>query len=401
MINVIKGGVTAPKGYKAAGVACGVKANGAKDLALLSTEATATAVGVYTQNIVKGHSLDLTISNMKDGLIDAVLINSGCANACVGEQGVSDAREIVRHCAERLNCDSSNIIFGSTGVIGVPLKVDAIKSGVDKCVDGLSTKGGADAAIAIMTTDTFSKEVSVELNIDSNQIIIGGMAKGSGMIHPNMATMICVITTDANISRDVLDTIFKRVINRTFNRVSVDGDTSVCDMAVMLANGASYSEPILDNTNAIEEFEEGLLYVCETLAKSIAKDGEGATKLIDIIVKGAESTEDAHCIADSIAKSPLVKTAMFGKDANWGRIITAAGYSGANFDPQKIDIYIGDVLTCEKGVAQSFSEEDAMDVLCADEITITLDLNMGTAWDRMWTCDFSYDYVKINGSYRS
>lgn len=400
-MNKISGGITAPTGYKACGVSCGLKQNGKKDLALLHSESTAVAVGVYTQNIVKGHSLELTIDNMNNGLIDAVLINSGCANACVGERGYIDALKITEYCAEQLNCDKSNVAFGSTGVIGVPLNSSAIKKGIDMCTSDLSIDGGHDAAQAIMTTDTVLKEVAVDLEFDSKHVKIGGMAKGSGMIHPNMATMICIITTDAKVSKKVLDPIFKKVINKTFNRISVDGDTSVCDMAIMLANGSSNCEIISENENDIEEFENGLLYVCELLSKMIAKDGEGATKLIEVVVKGALSKNDAYTIANSIAKSPLVKTAIFGQDANWGRIITAAGYSGVDFDIHKIDIYIGDVLTCSKGEAEPFDESAALEVLKKDEVVITVDLNMGNESDKMWTCDFSYDYVKINGSYRS
>ena len=341
----INGGVTAPIGYKASGVSCGIKKEG-KDLALVTTEKTAVAAGVYTKNIVKGHSLQLTMKNMKDGFANAVLINSGCANACVGERGYHDALNIAQYCADKLNCDVQKIIFGSTGVIGVPLNTEMIKSGIDSCIASLSQERGYDAANAIMTTDTISKEAAVEVIINKKHVKIGGMAKGSGMIHPNMATMICIITTDANISREVLEPVFKRVMNKTFNRISVDGDTSVCDMAIILANGMVGNDLLTEGSEDLCKFEEALLFICEKLSKMIARDGEGATKLIEIVVEGAKTQKDAYDIAAAIAKSPLVKTAIFGEDANWGRIITAAGYSGVEFEPDGVDIYIGDILTC-------------------------------------------------------
>jgi glutamate N-acetyltransferase/amino-acid N-acetyltransferase len=400
MIN-IPGGITAPIGFKAAGVACGLKKNGNKDLALVYSDSTAVAVGVYTTNVVKGHSLQLTINNMRNGYIDAILINSGCANACVGQKGYDDAEEIADYCAKALGCDKDNIVFGSTGVIGMPLNTNAIKTGIDDCVKELSYEGGHQAATSIMTTDTICKEVAVDIMINGKHVKIGGMAKGSGMIHPNMATMICTITTDANISKKVLDPLFKKVINHTFNRVSVDGDTSVCDMAIMMANGESDDEVLNNESEDFSKFEKALDYVCTTLSKLIAKDGEGATKLIEVLVKGANTELDAYTIASAIAKSPLVKTAMFGEDANCGRILTAAGYSGVKFDPNKVDVYIGELLAYENGVALPFDEAAAKEILKKDEVQLTIDLKTGDAFERMWTCDFSYDYVKINGSYRS
>jgi len=397
----IMGGITAPKGYRAAGVACGIKKENKKDLALLVTAKTAAAAGVYTKNIVKGHSLQLTIENMKTGLVDAVLINSGCANACVGERGYQDALEITSYCAKRLNSNPSRIVFGSTGVIGVPLNKDAIIKGIDACIEQLSENGGREAATAIMTTDTVCKETAVEFAIGGKTVRIGGMAKGSGMIHPNMATMISVITTDACISRNLLEELFRKITDKTFNRISVDGDTSVCDMAIILANGMAGNQPIEAGSQDYDIFAEALYLVCEKLSKMLARDGEGASKLIEIVVEGAGSAREAHEIAVAIAKSPLVKTAVFGEDANWGRIITAAGYSGVNFDPDKVDIYIGDILTCLSGVAQAFDEEKAREVLKKGEVKITVNLNSGNEKDRMWTCDFSYDYVRINASYRS
>jgi glutamate N-acetyltransferase/amino-acid N-acetyltransferase len=252
-----------------------------------------------------------------------------------------------------------------------------------------------------MTTDLISKEIAIEFEIQGKTVVIGGMAKGSGMIHPNMATMIGIITTDINISRTLLDKALKEIVKHTFNRVSVDGDTSVCDMVIILANGLADNDGIVNEDEDYSKFKDALALVCTSLSRLIAKDGEGATKLIEITVEGAASENDAYLVVNSIAKSPLVKTAVFGEDANWGRIITAAGYSRASFDPNFIDIYIGKLLVCKNGMAQVFDEDEAKKILGEKEVKILIKLNQGSFSDRMWTCDFSYDYVKINGSYRT
>lgn len=397
----IKGGVTAASGFQAAGVACGLKKNGNKDVALVYSEETCVAVGVYTTNVVKGHSLQLTTEHMKNGYANGVLINSGCANACVGISGYQDAKEIADYCADKLQIDADNMMIGSTGVIGVALPKEKILSGVDQLVEALSEDGGANAAQAIMTTDTHPKEVAVDIMLHGEHVHIGAMAKGSGMIHPNMATMISIITTDANISRKVLEPMFREIVGKTYNRVSVDGDTSVCDMTLLFANGMADETPITEGTDEYNTFKEALEFVCTKLARMLAKDGEGATKLMEVQIKNALTKEDAYKAAVAIAKSPLVKTAVFGEDANWGRILTAAGYSGASFDPNRVDVYIGDIKTCDNGVALPFDEDAAKKVLEKDEILVVVDFKDGDCFDRMWTCDFSYDYVKINGSYRS
>jgi len=400
-MDVINGGITAPKGFLAAGVACGLKKNGKKDLALISSTCPAAVAGVFTTNVVKGHSLQVTMEHIKNGYANAIVINSGNANACVGEQGYKDAKEIASITANLLECKSENVLVGSTGVIGIQLDMTAIRSGIKNAVKNLNSNGSSDAVTAIMTTDTKPKEIAVETEIQGKNIRIGGIAKGSGMIHPNMATMIGIITTDAKISPNLLDKAVKEVIKKTFNRVSVDGDTSVCDMVIIFANGQKGNPGLVDEDYEYHKFKDALLYVCTYLAKNIAADGEGATKLVEIKVNGASCEDDALKIANAIATPPLVKTAIFGEDANWGRIITAAGYSGANFDPNLVDIYIGNLLVCKNGTAVSFSEEKAKEILSQNEISIIIDLNSGTHSDRMWTCDFSYDYVKINGSYRS
>jgi glutamate N-acetyltransferase/amino-acid N-acetyltransferase len=401
MINTIDGGVTAPKGYKASGVACGLKNNGNKDLAIVCSEDIAVAAGVFTTNVVKGHSLQLTMEHIKNGYAQAVIINSGNANACLGEQGIKDANEMAELAAHLLNSQKENILIGSTGVIGMPLNLPKVRGGIRTGISSLSSEGGHEAAEAIMTTDLIAKEIAVDIEIQGERVRIGGMAKGSGMIHPNMATMIGIITTDANISRGLLNKALKEVVAHTFNRVSVDGDTSVCDMVVMLANGEAENEGIVKENAEYANFKAALDYVCTNLSRMIAKDGEGATKLIEVIAEGAMHEEDAYKVVNSIAKSPLVKTAIFGEDANWGRIITAAGYSGAEFDPNLVDIYIGDLMVCRNGTGLKFDEAAAKEILKKDEVKIKINLKNGIASDRIWTCDFSYDYVKINGSYRS
>lgn len=400
-MNKIEGGVTAPEGFFATGIACGLKKQGKKDLAIICSEDSAAAAGVFTTNKVKGHSLQLTMDHIKSGYANAIVINSGCANACVGEQGYKDALEIATITAGLLECTPGDILVGSTGVIGKPLDMDKIRPGLDQLVSAMDPDGGHDAEEAIMTTDTLYKEVAVELDIQETKVVIGGMAKGSGMIHPNMATMIGVITTDANISRKLLDKALKEVVGKTFNRVTVDGDTSVCDMVLILANGLADNAGIIHEGEDYELFRDGLEEVCTFLSRQIARDGEGATKLIEVSVEGAGSPEDAYKAACSIAKSPLVKTMIFGEDANWGRIFTAAGYSGAEFDPNYADIYIGDLLVCKNGCAANFDEEAARALLQKNEVRLLVKLGKGVYSDRVWTCDFSLDYVKINASYRS
>ena len=400
-MNIIEGGVTAPKGFTAAGVACGIKKNNTKDLAIVCSDDNAIASAVFTTNVVKGHSLQVSIDHIKNGIARAVVINSGNANACVGESGYKDALEMTSLTAELLHCEPTDILVNSTGVIGSKLNMPNIRSGIRSAVNALSIDGGADAEEAIMTTDLLSKEIAVEIEIQGEKVRIGGMAKGSGMIHPNMATMIGIITTDANISRSLLDKALKHCVKSTFNRISVDGDTSVCDSVFVLANGFADNDAIVKDDYEYSVFINALMHVCTYLAKLIAKDGEGATKLVEVIVDGAQDEADAYKVVNAVAKSPLVKTAIFGEDANWGRIITATGYSGASFDPNLTDIYIGDLLVCRNGAAASFDEIAAKEILKKKEITIRINLKKGKVSDRIWTCDFSYDYVKINGSYRS
>lgn len=385
----------------AAGMRCGIKKDKKKDLAIVCSEDIAAAAGVFTTNVVKGHSLQVTMEHLKSGYATAIIINSGNANACIGEQGYKDAKEIANIASEYLECSPDNILIGSTGVIGKPLNMDLIRPAIETLISNMSLDGGHDAAEAIMTTDLVPKEIAIELEVQKYPVKIGGMSKGSGMINPQMATMIGVITTDANISRGLLNKALNEVVKNTFNRVSVDGDTSVCDMVIIMANGLADNPAIITENGDYKKFKDSLNYVCTELSKMVARDGEGATKFVEVIAEGAATEEDAYKIVNAVVKSPLVKTALFGEDANWGRILTAAGYSGATFDPEKIDIYIGDLLVCKNGAAVSFDEKEAKSILKEKEIDITLKLNEGKFSDRMWTCDFSYDYVKINGSYRT
>ena len=409
--------ITLPKGYRANGVSAGMKCSDPAninndlprssylDVALIVSDKPANVAGVYTSNLVKGHSLTRTIDIIRGGnQVRGIVINSKVANACVGKIGVEDAENIADKISKEIGCSSKEIMTASTGVIGTRLPLDKISNIVPDLVSGLSDNADSahNAEFAMMTTDTVPKEVAATITLgDGKEVTIAGMAKGSGMIHPNLATMICVFTTDANISSDVLDKALRSAVAHTFNRVSVDGDTSVCDSVIIMANGMSDSSLITENTEDYELFSNALTSLSEDLARMIASDGEGATKFVEITVNGAKDKDDAKLIVTSVARSPLVKTMIFGEDANCGRVITAVGYSGADFDPDKVDIRLNGLLTYENGVAVDFDEDLAKELLAQHDIKIDITLYEGDAFDRMYTCDFSYDYVKINGSYRS
>ena len=409
--------ITLPKGYKANGVSAGMKCSDPAninndlprssylDVALIVSDKPANVAGVYTSNLVKGHSLTRTIDIIRGGnQVRGIVINSKVANACVGKIGVEDAENIADKISKEIGCSSKEIMTASTGVIGTRLPLDKISNIVPDLVSGLSDNADSahNAEFAMMTTDTVPKEVAATITLgDGKEVTIAGMAKGSGMIHPNLATMICVFTTDANIASDVLDKALRAAVAHTFNRVSVDGDTSVCDSVIIMANGASDSSQIADNTDDYELFSNALTSLSEDLARMIASDGEGATKFVEITLEGAKDKDDAKLIVTSVARSPLVKTMIFGEDANCGRVITAVGYSGADFDPDKVDIRLNGLLTYENGMAVNFDEDLAKELLAQHDIKIDITLHEGDAFDRMYTCDFSYDYVKINGSYRS
>jgi len=402
-MDILNGSITAPKGYLATGVACGLKKNDQPDLALVVSETEAAVAGVFTTNRVKGHSLVRTMNKLERGMARGVIVNSGNANACVGDEGLADADAMAAAVADAIGCRPDDILTGSTGVIGKRLNMNAVLSGVHQAVALLDRdeQSGHLAERAIMTTDLVPKEGVVRFEVKGVPVTVAGMAKGSGMIHPNMATMIGIFTTDAKIAQPLLQQLLREATGQTFNRVSVDGDTSVCDMVVVMANGRSRAPEILPDTAEAVLFLDALVSLGTHLSRLIARDGEGATKLVEIVVNGARTPEDAYQIVLAVGKSPLVKTAIFGEDANWGRILTAAGYSGADFDPAGCDIYLGDLKVCSGGNALLFDEAIAKEILKKDEVLIRIELSDGTASDRLWTCDFSYDYVKINGSYRT
>lgn len=396
----LEGGVTAPKGFKAAGVKARIKYD-KKDLAIIYSEIPASAAGVFTTNRVKAAPVALSASNLSDGMAQAIVVNSGCANACTGPSGMDAAREMAEQTAAKLGIGASDVIVASTGVIGQELPMDRIMAGIEEAAGNLSQDGGHDVALAIMTTDTVPKETAVQFELDGTTVTIGGTAKGSGMIHPNMATMLSFVTTDADIDSTLLKKALTYAVDRSFNMITVDGDTSTNDTLVVMANGAAGNSKIEQEDDNFAVFQTALTEVCTNLARMIARDGEGATKLVEIMVRHASTFEEAKKVAMAVANSNLVKTAIFGEDANWGRIICAVGYSGVEVDPDKIDIYLGDEKMAENGVGLKFSEEKAKEILEQDTVVIVIDLNMGDVDATAWTCDLSFDYVKINADYRT
>lgn len=397
----MKKGITLPKGFKAAGIHCGIKKS-KRDLALIYSETPASAAAVFTLNKVQAAPVLVCKKHLQEGnTFRAIVVNSGNANACTGEKGFSDAVEMATKTAEVLNIDPKEIFVSSTGVIGETLPMDKITNGIEKIVHSLSEEDNNTAAEAIMTTDTFVKSESITFLIDGKEISIGGIAKGSGMIHPNMATMLAFITTDAAIEKDVFQTILKNVTDKTFNRIIVDGDTSTNDMVIALANGQSGIDAIKPGTEAYELFSESLFKIMKKLSTDIVVDGEGATKLIEINVEGALSDADAEKAGRTVALSPLVKTAIHGEDANWGRILAAVGYSGIEFNPDKFEIIINGTPILEQNYKVTLPIGEANKTLKPKTIDLLLKLNCGDGKATCWTCDFSEEYVKINGSYRT
>lgn len=396
----VPGSVAAPRGFRAAGLHIGLKRY-RKDLALIVSQERAAAAATFTTNRVQAAPVHVTREHVQGGFLRAIVCNSGNANACTGPQGMADARRMAELTAAALGVAPQEVAVASTGVIGVPLPMDKIASGIHKAAQLLSTEGGRDAAEAIMTTDKVPKELAIELEIKGRPVRIGAIAKGSGMIHPNMATMLAFVTTDAAIEPAALQAVLRRSVERTYNRISVDGDTSTNDMVVVLANGLAGHAPLTLDDPELARFEQALDYVNTALAKAIARDGEGATKLIEVRVVGAAGEADAVQAARTIARSNLVKTAIYGEDANWGRIVCAAGYSGVDFDPERVDVFIGPLPVARDGRGLAFDEERAKEILRASEVTVTVDLKAGPAAATAWTCDLTENYVKINASYRS
>ena len=403
-MKIISGGVCAAKGFTANGVHCGIRKNRTKkDLSLIFSEVKASAAAVYTTNLVKGAPLTVTKSHLSDGYAQAVICNSGNANTC-NANGIEIAEEMSDLIASELKISSSDIVVASTGVIGQPLDISPIMKGIPSLVAGLGANGDA-AAEGIMTTDTVPKEVAVSFEIDGVECKIGGIAKGSGMIHPNMATMLVFITTDCAISPEMLQKALSSDIADTFNMVSVDGDTSTNDMVCVLANGMAGNALITTDDEKFETFMKALNTVTVHLCRMIAGDGEGATKLLECNVTGANTKELAKTVAKSVICSSLTKAAMFGADANWGRVLCAIGYSGADVDVNKIDVSFisnkGEIPVCKNGSGIDFSEEKAKEILLEKEITISVNLNDGDYSSTAWGCDLTYEYVKINGDYRT
>jgi len=405
MIKIIDGGVCAAKGFTASGVHCGIRHNRTKkDISLIFSECRAAAAAVYTTNKVKGAPLTVTKNNTKDGFAQAVICNSGNANTC-NANGIEIAAETCEALAVELDIRADDVVVASTGVIGQPLDIAPIKAGIPELKKALSKNGSADAAEGIMTTDTKRKEIALSFTVGGKECRIGGIAKGSGMIHPNMATMLVFITTDCAISPKLLQKALSTDIESTFNMISVDGDTSTNDMVTVLANGMAGNPEITEEGEDFSEFMKALNTVNVYLCRSIAADGEGATKLIECAVSGAHDEENAKIIAKSVVCSSLTKAAMFGADANWGRVLCAIGYSGAEVDVNRVDVSFispkGEIAVCKNGAGIEFSEQKAKEILLESEITIKIELGDGDAKSTAWGCDLTYDYVKINGDYRT
>ncbi len=405
MIKIIEGGVCAAKGFTANGVHCGIRHNRTKkDLALIYSEVPASAAAVYTTNLVKGAPLTVTKNHIANGVAQAVVCNSGNANTCNAD-GIEIAEGMSSLVAEALSIRPTDVVVASTGVIGQPLSLDPIKAGMPTLVAGLSRDGGDAAAEGIMTTDVIKKEVAVEFALGGKTCRMGGIAKGSGMIHPNMATMLVFITTDAAISPTMLQKALSADIAETFNMVSIDGDTSTNDMVTVLANGMAGNETVTEEGEDFAAFMQALNTVNLHLCRMIAGDGEGATKLLECAVTGAKDKATAKTVAKSVICSSLLKAAMFGADANWGRVLCAIGYSGADVDVTKVDVAFrsakGEITVCENGAGVAFSEEKAKEILLEKEIDILVSVGAGEGAATAWGCDLTYDYVKINGDYRT
>lgn len=404
-MKTITGGVCAAKGFKASGVHCGIRKNKIKnDIALIYSDVKANAAAVYTTNLVKGAPLVVTKSNISDGKAQVVICNSGNANTC-NSNGIEIAETMCKLVSENIGVDAKDVVVASTGVIGQKLDINPIAKGIPELVKKLSKDGSEAAAQGIMTTDTKVKEIAVEFTVSGKKCCIGGIAKGSGMIHPNMATMLVFITTDCSISSEMLQKALSTDVQNTFNMVSVDGDTSTNDMVSILANGMAGNKEITEENDDFKEFMKALNTITVYLCRNIAGDGEGATKLIECTVSGAKSEQTAKKAAKSIICSSLTKAAMFGADANWGRVLCAIGYSGEDIDVNKVDVSFkscaGEIAVCKDGAGIDFSEELAKKILTEKEIEILVGLNDGDYKATAWGCDLTYDYVKINGDYRT
>lgn len=398
----VNGGITAPQGFLAAGIHSGIKKTGILDLALVVTEQQGPVAAVFTRNRVAAAPVLLDRRHLRHGMARAVIINSGNANACTGEKGLADAKSMAKLVAGSLGTATQTVFVGSTGVIGQPLPLNRIVAAMPRLIARLRRSGGLEAARAIMTTDLHSKEVALHAMIEGHKITVGGMAKGSGMIHPDMATMLAYLTTDAAIGRRDLQYALNHAVDCSFNRISVDGDTSTNDTVLLIANGLAGNPVLRKNTRAWSGFQAMLDEACQSLAMQVCRDGEGVTKVVEILIKGARTERDATLAAKAVATSCLVKTALFGEDANWGRIIAAIGRSGARIVQTRVDLSIGGITIVRNGVSLGANAEQRIaKVVKRKEFQIAANLHQGRATARIWTTDLSYDYVRINASYRS
>ncbi len=392
---IASGGITAPRGFHAGATCAGIKQKDKLDLAILFSEVPCVATAVFTANRVKAAPVVLCQQRLQDGKAAAVVVNSGCANACTGERGLADTAETAELVAEAIGVSPEDVLVASTGVIGTCLPMARLGAGIKQIV--LSRDGGHELARAIMTTDTVPKEAAV--GIDGSNLIIGGVAKGSGMIHPDLATLLCFLTTDASVDIDFLRLALRKAADVSFNMVSIDGDTSTNDMVLIMANGLAGNEPISVGSRQADAFQQALSQLCIHLAESIARDGEGATKLIEVTVNGALSLADARLVARTVVSSPLVKSAVHGNDPNWGRVMAALGRSGVEMEETKVDLYLGEICMTRAGCAMPFDEKAAVKALDKSEVSIVLNLNLGDATATAWGCDLSEEYVTINSQY--
>jgi glutamate N-acetyltransferase / amino-acid N-acetyltransferase len=404
-LDWLEGGVTAVPGFLAGGVAAGIKPSGKKDLALIHSPSPARSAAVFTTNQVKGAPVLVSMEHARTGALQAIVASSGCSNVCTGERGIRDAREMVKQTAELLRIPPSHVLIASTGVIGQPLPMDKIRAAIPKLVKSLSPQGGREAAEAVMTTDTRQKEAALRCEVGGRTVTLGGMAKGVGMIEPHLATMFCFVTTDAAVARGALDPILKRSVDRSFNRITVDSDQSTSDTVAVIANGLAENAPLDKGARGLRDFAVALDALVGRLARMLVEDGEGATKLVSITVRGAASRRDALVAARSVANSPLVKTAINGSDPNWGRIMMALGKAAARVEQDKVSISFGG----EDGQAERLVERGMLregvrldrvrEIMGRQALDITIDLGIGRGEERVWTCDLSEEYVRINGKY--
>lgn len=401
MIKKDTQGVTFAKGFTAAGVKAGIKKSGNLDVAVIYTKTQAVVAGTFTQNKVAAAPVYVSKEVVATGTAHAIVANAGCANACTGQQGLDDAHKMAQIAADELGVNADDVIVGSTGVIGVNLPMDKLEAGIKDAVANLSADGSDNAGRAIITTDTHSKSVTCEFELSGKTVRIGAIAKGSGMIRPNMATMLCYITTDIAIDQALLQKAVSGCVEKSFNMISVDGDMSTNDMVIVLANGEANNAKITEENADYQIFFDKLMMLCTELAKQIAADGEGASKFLTINVKGAKSFADAKTVGMAIANSPLVKTAFFGEDPNWGRVICAVGYSGADMVPEKTVVKFGGITIFANGTGATYDEKALAHVMKQKDIVIDIELNMGQEDATVWSCDLSYEYVKINGEYHT